>query len=174
MELKRNVQLHRDEATITLPVSKTDPFRQGCDVFLFSNQTPLNPVQALRFLMDQSPNASPTAPLIQDYRGSGVPKRRIVAFIQQQMLGMAGVMDKDVAGHSLRIGGACTLARLGFPDHHIRLLGRWTSDAYKTYIRTSKESRREAASLWAKTLDSLRSRLEIPDSRIQFWKWGHR
>lgn len=41
----------------------------------------------------------------------------------------------NVAGHSLRSGGATALAISGIPDSRIQALGRWTSDAFQMYIR---------------------------------------
>jgi hypothetical protein len=41
----------------------------------------------------------------------------------------------DVSGHSLRSGGATFFAALGWPDERIQALGRWSSDAFKIYIR---------------------------------------
>jgi hypothetical protein len=41
----------------------------------------------------------------------------------------------DVAGHSLRSGGATFFAAAGWPDERIQALGRWSSDAFKIYIR---------------------------------------
>jgi len=36
--------------------------------------------------------------------------------------------------HSFRIGGATILAEAGYPDHIIKLAGRWKSDAFLHYI----------------------------------------
>jgi len=41
----------------------------------------------------------------------------------------------DVAGHSLRSGGATYFAAAGWPDDRIQALGRWSSDAFKIYAR---------------------------------------
>jgi hypothetical protein len=41
----------------------------------------------------------------------------------------------EVAGHSLRSGGATALAESGVPHHIIQAIGRWSSEAFKIYIR---------------------------------------
>ena len=44
----------------------------------------------------------------------------------------------DYTGYSFGIDAATTAARVGLPDHLFKTLGRWSSDAYKLYIRMSK------------------------------------
>lgn len=41
----------------------------------------------------------------------------------------------DIAGHSLRSGGATDLALRGVPDELIQKIGRWASEAFQIYIR---------------------------------------
>ncbi|PPQ85183.1 hypothetical protein CVT25_004190 [Psilocybe cyanescens] len=43
--------------------------------------------------------------------------------------------DSDVAGQSMRSGGATSLAESGVPPHLIQAIGRWASEAFKIYIR---------------------------------------
>ena len=45
--------------------------------------------------------------------------------------------DNQINTHSLRIGGASTMASAGVPDSTIMILGRWTSNAYQRYLRMS-------------------------------------
>ena len=51
----------------------------------------------------------------------------------------AGVSCCDYSGHSFWIGAATAAAKAGIEDFTIQLLGRWTSSAFLTYIRTPKE-----------------------------------
>ena len=44
-------------------------------------------------------------------------------------------LGPDVGGHSIRSGGATALALAGVPDNIIQLLGRWSSDTVRIYIR---------------------------------------
>lgn len=44
-------------------------------------------------------------------------------------------LPPSYAGHSLRSGGATFFASAGWPDDRIQALGRWTSDAFRVYIR---------------------------------------
>lgn len=43
--------------------------------------------------------------------------------------------DKSKSGHSMRSGGASVLAQAGLPQEHIQDMGRWSSQAFKPYIR---------------------------------------
>ena len=67
------------------------------------------------------------SPLIRDLLNSKI----------RNLLFSCGVVG-DYTGHSFRIGAATTAARVGLPVHLIKTMGRWSSDAYKLYFRTSE------------------------------------
>lgn len=50
-------------------------------------------------------------------------------------LNFCGLDSSRYKGHSFRIGAACYAAEKGMSDAQIRILGRWSSDAFKVYIR---------------------------------------
>ena len=52
----------------------------------------------------------------------------------KQGLRSAGLDMNHFSGHSLRIGAATSAAAAGVPDHLIKILGRWQSEAYQLYI----------------------------------------
>ncbi len=48
-----------------------------------------------------------------------------------------GMDSTNFSTHSSRVGGACTLAAVGFPDSFIMLYGGWSSLAFLYYVRMS-------------------------------------
>ena len=120
---------------LTLPASKTDPFRKGVTLTIAAAPgQPTCPVSAMQQLLQNS-SASPDSPLFEV--APGIPLQRDT-FIQcvRSALSQAGFDPRLYAGHSFRRGGASSAAYTGFSDHQIQLLGRWRSDAYKLYIET--------------------------------------
>lgn len=57
----------------------------------------------------------------------------------REALFRAGLKADNYAEHSFRIGAATTAAMNGIDDCSIKMLGRWKSSAYQTYIRTPRE-----------------------------------
>jgi hypothetical protein len=54
------------------------------------------------------------------------------------------VLDRSFGGHSARVGGATFYAALGLTEDVIQALGRWSSQAWKIYIRDNPSVRAEA------------------------------
>ena len=119
---------------VHVKVSKTDPFRQGCIIAVGLGRTPLCPISAmLSYLSIRGGN---TGPLF--VRSHGVPLTR--AYFTERLrslLNVAGIAGR-YSSHSFRIGAATSAALAGVPEHMIQTLGRWTSSAYLTYIRTPR------------------------------------
>lgn len=112
--------------------SKTDPFRVGCVIYVGRGNSSICPVAALgNFLGLRGP---PPGPLFCFADGRPLTRQRLSSMVQS-ILHSAGYHG-SYSGHSFRIGAATTAAARGVPDHLIKTLGRWSSDAYQRYIRT--------------------------------------
>jgi hypothetical protein len=57
-----------------------------------------------------------------------------------QSLAYNGLDLSKYKSHSFRIGSATEAAASGHSDSQIRQMGRWKSDAFKNYIRTSQQN----------------------------------
>ncbi|XP_071089365.1 uncharacterized protein [Haliotis cracherodii] len=129
---------HKRTCVITLKVSKTDPFRLGVRIALFATDTMTCPYSALSKLYSirTQCRAAYQDPLFvsRDY----LPISRTV-FLSwlDRVLTLTGYNSADYSGHSFRIGAATTAATVHIEDHLIKTMGRWTSDCYAKYIRTS-------------------------------------
>ena len=121
---------------VSIKQSKTDPFRQGVDIFIGRSGSTVCPVQALiQYLGLRSSAPGPLFVL-----SSGVPLTRVFLVTNlQAALRKSGLDDKAFNGHSFRIGAATTAAQRGLEDSLIQTLGRWRSDAYKLYIKLPRE-----------------------------------
>ena len=118
---------------ITLNNSKTDYLRRGVTVRLAANGSTSCPIKLLRDAWDRAPNQCPDAAVFQDHRGAPLRYKSLLRAIRTAVadLGLTGTYG----GHSLRAGGATTLALMGYPDSLIKILGRWKSLAYQRYIK---------------------------------------
>ena len=112
---------------IYLPQSKTDPFRSGQRVTIWSTDCDLCPVKATLDFIRRHPTGS--GPLFTFSNGTFLTRQRWSEIIQSV------IPDVNINTHSFRIGGASAAAAAGLPDSTIQVLGRWSSDAYKLYVR---------------------------------------
>ena len=130
---------------LTLPATKTDPFRRGITLTIAAVNDNACAVTALYHLMTRWPTA-PYAPLF-----SNIPfhtfaannslasfDRNWVVTRLRNLLLEEGVPG-HYSGHSFRRGAATWARQAGISDEDIQLLGRWKSDAYKRYIEVHPE-----------------------------------
>jgi hypothetical protein len=70
------------------------------------------------------------------YKSGIVLSRKLFVDNTRLYLSMIGVDPARYTGHSYRVGGATCAAASGMADWEIKMLGRWSSDAYLRYIKT--------------------------------------
>jgi hypothetical protein len=134
----KHIIFYPSSVTLTLPASKTDRFRVGTDIYLAGNPlSPLCPVKALRVLFDRYP-APPHAPLFSRPFQQPFTKAFFVHSMHLLLLN-AGIPTFGYSG-SLRKGTAVTADRNGISRHHIKLLGRWKTNAVDVYIDERRQS----------------------------------
>ena len=112
---------------VAIRKSKTDPFRNGCSITIWATHTHLCPIQAMERFLSRYSYLNGT--LFRFSNGWCLSRRRLSECIQ------AALPDINLNTHSFRIGGASAAAAMGIPDSTIQVLGRWASNAYRTYLR---------------------------------------
>ena len=123
--------------TLHLKHSKGDRLRDGVNLFLAKNHSPICPVAALahyRHIGQQSGLAfHPDAPLFMDSNSQPVNTVTFTDKLRHHSA-ICGIRA-NIAPHSLRIGAATTAWRAGFTDSQIQFMGRWKSLSFKKYLR---------------------------------------
>ena len=121
------VRLQSQIITVRIKSSKTDPFRVGAHIRVGATGNHLCPFTALiRYLNLRGGSPGP----LFVFSDCSFLVRRHVATI----LRLTSPANQNVNTHSLRQGGASSLAARGIPKYIIQILGRWSSDAYKAYL----------------------------------------
>ena len=117
---------------IHIKCSRTDPFRQGYHIYIGVGERDLCPLRTLTQYLHV--RGSTPGPLFLLSDGTPLHRQWLTSSIQS-IFSAAGVTG-CYTGHSFRIGAATSAASRGLPDHLIKTLGRWSSDAYQIYIHT--------------------------------------
>ena len=121
---------------VQIKASKTDPFHQGCFIYLDRGHTSICPIASLMaYLHRRSPAPGP---LFLQENGQPLTRTQLSNFFQSNLsaVGITGTYS----GHSFHTGAATTATQQGLLDHLIKTMGRWSSDAYLPYVRTPVQS----------------------------------
>jgi hypothetical protein len=112
-----------------LPANKTDPFFEGNRLVIQRLDMPTDPFRPFRTYLASRDKKFLHHPELW-VRSDGSPPKR-AWFIRR----LRTYFPKDIAGQSMRAGGATSLAEAGVPPNHIQAIGRWSSDTFKIYLR---------------------------------------
>lgn len=117
-------------AKYTLPYHKGDPYFLGSEVLLASCDLPgVCPVAALKAYLPMRDTQFPQLPYLLVTSKGKRPTRSW--FLQR----FHEFFDHNKSGHSLRSGGATALGQAGMPMEFIQIAGRWSSEAFRIYVR---------------------------------------
>jgi len=127
---------------VTLPSSKTDPFRKGIKLTMAASHDNACPVRAMQAFFACDRHRPQHAPLFcVGHTQQQAFSRQYVVNRLQGLAFTAGLNQGTWNGHSFRRGAATWAAEVGIPEAQIQTLGRWKSYAYKTYIEYSNADR---------------------------------
>jgi hypothetical protein len=119
--------------SVRIEQSKTDPFRQGANVVIGNERSIRYMIEYLR-AREQLLRRAPL--FVDDRTGLALSTSSLVQFTQS-ILELAKIANSDkFLGHSFRKGGATSLHEAGYPDSLIKMMGRWASFAFATYVHT--------------------------------------
>ena len=121
---------------VRIKQSKTDSFRQGVDIYLGRTDTDICPVKAI--LPYLAIRGNRPGPLFIQEDGKMLT-RQMFSSIVKGILARLPLSEGNYNTHSFRIGAATAAMEAQIPEAHIKMLGRWRSDAYQLYIRTPAE-----------------------------------
>ena len=133
-----------NRAVLLLKRSKTDRCNRGVYIPYYRTNNNLCPIRQLRTYLKYrsqlfyhlSPNATP---LFITPSGRALSPQEFVKHLRH-VLSSLGVDPSRYSGHSIRIGAASTAAKAGIPVYLIKILGRWSSEAYRRYISVSSST----------------------------------
>lgn len=118
--------------SVRIEQSKTDPFRHGADVII---SNPLAIKYMLAYLQHRQQPLQ-RSPLFVGNSGQALSASALVKHLQS-LIERANIPNAHLfLGHSFRKGGATSLHEAGHPDSLIKIMGRWASFAFATYIDT--------------------------------------
>jgi hypothetical protein len=141
----QDISIQQDRCILKLKASKTDPFRQGVFIPLFERNHTICPVKILKQYCQtrRITGGYENGPLFVTDDGKPLCREYFIKKLKS-IIGRLGFDQTRYSGHSLRIGASTAASNARIEDHLIKTLGRWSSDCYTRYVRTSDEVIRDA------------------------------
>lgn len=145
---------NKSHALITLPASKTNPFRKGVRLVAPAVGGSKCPVTALQLVVAGKAGHEP---LFMRHDGAPFSRDFFVTTLRRCLLRL-GIAADAYCGHSFRRGAATWAATQGCNEETIKTLGRWDSNCYRRYVDRTAQER----AAMARTLYSCRSGPLVP------------
>ena len=118
---------------LTIKQSKTDPFRKGVCIYLGATNNTMCPLRGI--LPYLAIRGNRPGPLFIFEGGKSLTRQRFSTELNN-ILQQLNLDSSLYNTHSFRIGAATSARQAKIPDSYIKMLGRWKSEAYLSYIKT--------------------------------------
>lgn len=129
---RSTVIVSQDQYQFHLPCHKADQFFEGNTIIVKQKQyCDINPLSIFTDYLSSRDLLHPLSSPLWIRKNGSVPTRHFFITCLRHYF------EKDVAGQSMRAGGATSLAEHGLPPSLIQFMGCWSSDAFFIYIRKS-------------------------------------
>ena len=159
-DVKKTTTVREGTTVKTLSYHIKDPKENksthGIRVDIFENTGDLNWLCAVKSFEKYqliAANRAPHQPLFKLQDGSGYTGRMFNEDIKTLLAGKIDDSLGPLTTHSFRAGMATMMAEAGCSDDQIQLAGRWSSDAFKLYVKTARPRRAiMAADIWNQLL----------------------
>ena len=126
---RTSVSLSNNDYHFFLPSHKANKFFEGIIVIIQHHTDSIDPLFFFKKYLSSRDHCFPFSPDLWLRTDGTRPSRSF--FIHCMHL----FFSDDIAGQSMRAGGATSLAENGVPPHLIQAIGRWASPAFQIYIR---------------------------------------
>ena len=134
--LVEDVKLNTNSITVTLKVSKSDPYRNGHQIRFTRTGKSICPYRALQKHIENCLDTG--KPLFAFYSGKFLT-RQLFTLILNDLLRPTSFAEK-YSSHSFCIGAATAAASSETPEWLLKHIGRWSSSCYQRYIRTPEQA----------------------------------
>jgi hypothetical protein len=129
ISLRHSVSILPHQYSFFLPSHKPDRSFEGNIIIVQHTNRPTDPYHPFLTYLASQDSKFPLHPELWLTSHGCVPTRHW--FLSR----LRKFFPRDIAGQSLRSGGATSLAEAGADFHTIQAAGRWSSDAFRIYIR---------------------------------------
>jgi integrase len=140
---------HAKMMDVRIRASKTDPYRNGQTLRTMANGSATCPVRLMKEWIGVRGWKNPKGPLFSLRGGKNLTRAKLQQWMRAA-LDLAGYDGLRHSMHSLRKGGAESLAAAGFDSSVIMVLGRWKSSAHLLYMQMTDKMKKDASSALGK------------------------
>ena len=133
-----------DRMEVKIKNSKGDPFRNGQVLVACANGSPTCPVALMKRWLEARGRKDKKGAVFKLSSGKLLTRDTLQKWLRAG-LDAAGYKGEEHSCHSLRAGGAESLAAAGFDSSLIQVMGRWASDAFLLYLKVGNKVRQEAS-----------------------------